>query len=147
MILSEALILEIQKRKVEIEEGGSLGLKKVKDRYNDVADYISTFEPLLFEEVKAQISQKKDDNEGNLFHLFFFLNSCLAPWKVCLIIQFCALFLLIFIYFIIFSKLVKCDYYWYQMGLFWFENCLIVSLKLSIFLWLCLISLALGALQ
>ena len=47
MILSEALILEIQKRKVEIKEGGSLGLKKVEDRYNDVVDYISTFEPLF----------------------------------------------------------------------------------------------------
>lgn len=50
------------KREIEEEENGDLGLKKVKDWYKDVDDYISTFEPLLFEEVKAQISQKKDDD-------------------------------------------------------------------------------------
>ncbi|XP_062109924.1 probable helicase MAGATAMA 3 [Humulus lupulus] len=57
------LIKESNKRKRELKEGGTLGLKKVKDRYDDVDDYISTFEPLLFEEVKAQICQKKDDDE------------------------------------------------------------------------------------
>lgn len=41
-----------------------LGLKEVKDIYKDVDDYLATFEPLLFEEVKAQIIQKKDDEEG-----------------------------------------------------------------------------------
>ncbi|GAV91435.1 AAA_11 domain-containing protein/AAA_12 domain-containing protein [Cephalotus follicularis] len=41
----------------------SLGFREVKDTYKDVEDYIATFEPLLFEEVKAQISQKKDDDE------------------------------------------------------------------------------------
>ncbi|KAK2992800.1 hypothetical protein RJ640_009097 [Escallonia rubra] len=41
----------------------SLGLKKVKDKYNDVDDYLSTFEPLLFEEVKAQIIQGRDEEE------------------------------------------------------------------------------------
>ncbi|XP_044479104.1 probable helicase MAGATAMA 3 isoform X1 [Mangifera indica] len=40
-----------------------LGLKEVKDIYKDVDDYLATFEPLLFEEVKAQIIQKKDDEE------------------------------------------------------------------------------------
>ncbi|KAK3012179.1 hypothetical protein RJ639_010874 [Escallonia herrerae] len=41
----------------------SLGLKKVKDKYSDVDDYLSTFEPLLFEEVKAQIIQGRDEEE------------------------------------------------------------------------------------
>lgn len=36
---------------------------KVKDTYKDVDDYISTYEPLLFEEVKAQIIQSKDENQ------------------------------------------------------------------------------------
>ncbi|XVE67327.1 hypothetical protein DITRI_Ditri08aG0151700 [Diplodiscus trichospermus] len=39
------------------------GLKEVKDTYKDVDDYLATFEPLLFEEVKAQIVQKKDEEE------------------------------------------------------------------------------------
>ncbi|XP_024022736.1 probable helicase MAGATAMA 3 isoform X2 [Morus notabilis] len=58
------LLKHSHKSKKDIEEGedDGLGLKKVKDRYKDVDDYISTFEPLLFEEVKAQISQKKDDD-------------------------------------------------------------------------------------
>lgn len=55
-----------KKQKDEIAEGGDLGLKKVKDKYENADDYISTFEPLLLEEVKAQISQtKKDDSYGN----------------------------------------------------------------------------------
>ncbi|KAK2638699.1 hypothetical protein Ddye_026494 [Dipteronia dyeriana] len=44
-------------------DAAELGLKHVKDTYSDVADYLATFEPLLFEEVKAQIIQKKDDEE------------------------------------------------------------------------------------
>lgn len=44
----------------------------MKDRYKDVDDYISTFEPLLFEEVKAQISQKKDDDYGKAKAPIFF---------------------------------------------------------------------------
>ncbi|XP_071697081.1 probable helicase MAGATAMA 3 [Rutidosis leptorrhynchoides] len=40
-----------------------LGLKKVKDTYKDVDDYLATFEPLLFEEVKAQIVRGKDDED------------------------------------------------------------------------------------
>ncbi|XP_022762921.1 probable helicase MAGATAMA 3 isoform X5 [Durio zibethinus] len=39
------------------------GVKEVKDTYKDVDDYLATFEPLLFEEVKAQIVQRKDDEE------------------------------------------------------------------------------------
>ncbi|KAH7518206.1 probable helicase MAGATAMA 3 isoform X2 [Ziziphus jujuba] len=57
------LLKEANKRKGDIEEGGGLGLKKVKTTYKDIDDYISTFEPLIFEEVKAQIAQKKDEEE------------------------------------------------------------------------------------
>lgn len=46
------------------------GLKKVKSNYSDVDDYISTFEPLLFEEVKAQIAQRKDEEEDSGITLF-----------------------------------------------------------------------------
>ncbi|XVE94014.1 hypothetical protein REPUB_Repub01dG0243700 [Reevesia pubescens] len=38
-------------------------LKEVKDTYKDVDEYLATFEPLLFEEVKAQIVQRKDEEE------------------------------------------------------------------------------------
>lgn len=53
-----------QKRKGEDGDGASLGLKEVKSTYKDVDDYISTFEPLLLEEIKAQIIQRNDDEEG-----------------------------------------------------------------------------------
>ncbi|KAI7991318.1 putative helicase MAGATAMA 3 [Camellia lanceoleosa] len=43
--------------------GSGLGLREVKNTYKDVDDYLGTFEPLLFEEVKAQILQEKDDEE------------------------------------------------------------------------------------
>ncbi|XP_009783831.1 probable helicase MAGATAMA 3 isoform X2 [Nicotiana sylvestris] len=46
------------------DDDTTTGLKKAKNSYKDVEDYIATFEPLLFEEVKAQIVQgKKDDEE------------------------------------------------------------------------------------
>ncbi|KAG9444226.1 hypothetical protein H6P81_015566 [Aristolochia fimbriata] len=38
-------------------------LNKVKDSYLDVSDYMETYEPLLFEEVKAHIVQAKDEEE------------------------------------------------------------------------------------
>ncbi|CAO2840402.1 unnamed protein product [Amaranthus hypochondriacus] len=41
----------------------SKGLNEVKNTYKDVDDYLATFEPLLFEEVKAQIVRDKDDEE------------------------------------------------------------------------------------
>ncbi|XP_073133185.1 probable helicase MAGATAMA 3 [Henckelia pumila] len=47
-----------------IGEGGVAGLKKVKDTYTDVDDYFNTFDPLIFEEVKAQISQGEDEEEA-----------------------------------------------------------------------------------
>ncbi|CAK7328439.1 unnamed protein product [Dovyalis caffra] len=52
-----------QKQKKLSGKGGDSGLKQVKNTYKDVDDYLATFEPLLFEEVKAQIIQKKDDEE------------------------------------------------------------------------------------
>lgn len=43
----------------------------MKSTYKDVDDYISTFEPLLLEEVKAQIIQRNDDEEGTFFFFLF----------------------------------------------------------------------------
>ncbi|PKA53953.1 putative helicase MAGATAMA 3 [Apostasia shenzhenica] len=40
------------------------GLKRVKNTYDSVEDYIGVFEPLLFEEVKAQILQGTDAEEA-----------------------------------------------------------------------------------
>lgn len=47
----------------KIGDGSALGLKEVKSSYKDVDDYLSTFEPLLFEEVKAQIVQGKEEED------------------------------------------------------------------------------------
>lgn len=44
-------------------DGSALELKEVKDTYKDVDDYLDTYEPLLFEEVKAHICQKDDSEE------------------------------------------------------------------------------------
>lgn len=46
-----------------------MGLKEVKSTYKDVDDYTSTFEPLLLEEIKAQIIQRNEDEEGILFQM------------------------------------------------------------------------------
>ncbi|KAM5570096.1 putative helicase MAGATAMA 3 [Rosa sericea] len=46
------------KEKGKIDE--SLGFGQVKDSYTDVDDYISTYEPLIFEEIKAEIASNKD---------------------------------------------------------------------------------------
>lgn len=56
-------------------DGASLGLRKVKDTYKNVEDYMKTFEPLLFEEVKAQIVQQQKD-EGEV-----------AEWKMRLVME------------------------------------------------------------
>ena len=53
----------------KIGDGSALGLNKVKDRYTDVNDYLATFEPLLFEEVKAQIVQGRDEEESMFLSL------------------------------------------------------------------------------
>lgn len=42
----------------------SEGLKHVKTTFDSVEDYIGVFEPLIFEEVKAQIVQGKDEEEA-----------------------------------------------------------------------------------
>ncbi|KAI8556499.1 hypothetical protein RHMOL_Rhmol05G0257700 [Rhododendron molle] len=52
-----------KKNSKNIGEVSDLGLKHVKDTYKDVDEYLGTFEPLLFEEVKAQILEGKDDEE------------------------------------------------------------------------------------
>lgn len=39
--------------------------------YKDVDEYLDTFEPLLFEEVKAQIAKKDDDEEGTALLRFY----------------------------------------------------------------------------
>lgn len=57
------LLQESSKNCKKIGDGSALGLVKVKDAYKDVNDYISIFEPLLFEEVKAQIVQGRDEEE------------------------------------------------------------------------------------
>ncbi|XP_057763657.1 LOW QUALITY PROTEIN: probable helicase MAGATAMA 3 [Salvia miltiorrhiza] len=55
-ILDEAEKRQRQPRRAQ-------GLKEVKNTYADVDEYLGTFEPLLFEEVKANIAQKKDEDE------------------------------------------------------------------------------------
>ncbi|KAL9266007.1 putative helicase MAGATAMA 3 [Drosera capensis] len=42
------------------------GLMEVKNTYDNVEDYLKTFEPLLLEEAKAQIKQMNEDEEGIL---------------------------------------------------------------------------------
>ncbi|GMG98866.1 hypothetical protein Nepgr_000706 [Nepenthes gracilis] len=58
------LLKESNKYSKEKGDGGVLDLKEVKDTYTDIEDYISTFEPLIFEEVKAQVVQGQDEEEG-----------------------------------------------------------------------------------
>ncbi|KAL1366258.1 hypothetical protein HN51_014103 [Arachis hypogaea] len=62
------LLKDFKKQKNSEKEGaaaaGSLStLVKVKTRYKDVDDYISTYEPLIFEEAKSQIIKEKEDEE------------------------------------------------------------------------------------
>ncbi|OVA00246.1 putative helicase MAGATAMA 3 [Macleaya cordata] len=57
------LLKDSNKKRKDIGDGTALGLKEVKDTYEDVDDYIGTFEPLLFEEVKAQIVQGRDEED------------------------------------------------------------------------------------
>ncbi|KAL3616777.1 putative helicase MAGATAMA 3 [Castilleja foliolosa] len=58
-----------QKDKKKVGDGSAEGLKKVKNTYADVDEYINTFEPLLLEEVKAQIVQGKDEEEETAWEL------------------------------------------------------------------------------
>ncbi|RVW50204.1 putative helicase MAGATAMA 3 [Vitis vinifera] len=57
------LLKESKKNSRNIGDGSALGLRKVKDTYTDIDDYLATFEPLLFEEVKAQVVQGRDEEE------------------------------------------------------------------------------------
>ncbi|KAI3447169.1 hypothetical protein Pfo_003834 [Paulownia fortunei] len=59
------ILKESDKRNYDkkIGDGSAVGLKEVKDTYKDVDEYLDTFEPLLFEEVKAQIVQGKNEEE------------------------------------------------------------------------------------
>ncbi|ONK60305.1 uncharacterized protein A4U43_C08F16750 [Asparagus officinalis] len=53
------LLRESNKR----DRAGGRGLKRVKNSFEDLDEYIKVFEPLLFEEVKAQITQQNDEEE------------------------------------------------------------------------------------
>lgn len=61
-----------KERRKKGNESATSGLREVKNTYKDVDDYLATFEPLLFEEVKAQIIQKKDDEEGSSPSSYFY---------------------------------------------------------------------------
>ncbi|KAF7842677.1 putative helicase MAGATAMA 3 [Senna tora] len=56
------LLKESKKQKNSGDEDAST-LPKVKSQYKDVDDYISTYEPLVFEEAKSQIVRVKEDEE------------------------------------------------------------------------------------
>ncbi|XP_008781447.2 probable helicase MAGATAMA 3 isoform X2 [Phoenix dactylifera] len=55
------LVRESTKKGAEV--GTAAGLKSVKKTYKDVEEYIGVFEPLLFEEVKAQIVQGREEED------------------------------------------------------------------------------------
>lgn len=46
---------------------------KVKDKYKDVDDYISTYEPLIFEEAKSQIIRGIEEEEEQGIFLLLLL--------------------------------------------------------------------------
>ncbi|KAF1876481.1 hypothetical protein Lal_00021195 [Lupinus albus] len=56
-------IQEESKQKKGTVDGSEAKLVKVKNKYKDVDDYISTYEPLIFEEAKSQIARENKDNE------------------------------------------------------------------------------------
>ncbi|KAL7120163.1 hypothetical protein ACP275_02G106600 [Erythranthe tilingii] len=55
--------LRILNQSLGKKKANAVELKEVKSTYKDVDDYFDTFEPLLFEEVKAQISKRKNDED------------------------------------------------------------------------------------
>jgi senataxin len=57
----------------ETDGSASNKLVKVKKQYKDVDDYINTYEPLIFEEAKAQIIRGKEEDNG----IFFFIPFCI----------------------------------------------------------------------
>lgn len=60
-------------------DGAAPRLVKVKNRYKDVDDYISTYEPLIFEEAKSQIIKEKEDEEG-IFNFNNFASVSFPPF-------------------------------------------------------------------
>ncbi|XP_014490126.1 probable helicase MAGATAMA 3 isoform X1 [Vigna radiata var. radiata] len=58
-----ALLKESKKQKEGTAESTLVKVKKVKNRYTDVEDYIATYEPLIFEEAKSQIIKEKEEEE------------------------------------------------------------------------------------
>jgi hypothetical protein len=52
----------------------------VKNSYASVAEYLGVFEPLLFEEVKAQIVQGRSSEEDG---------ACLSGFASCALLCFC----------------------------------------------------------
>ncbi|KAF3791608.1 putative helicase MAGATAMA 3 [Nymphaea thermarum] len=58
-----SVMMGLQKKRKK-GEGGGLVLQKVKHTFRDVDEYMRIFEPLLFEEVKAQITQGSDEEAG-----------------------------------------------------------------------------------
>ncbi|CAK8570386.1 unnamed protein product [Lathyrus sativus] len=56
-------------------KGSALKLVKVKDKYKDVDDYISTYEPLIFEEAKSQIIRGIEEEEDGVDWKFGVVNS------------------------------------------------------------------------
>uniref|UniRef100_A0A803LMN9 Helicase MAGATAMA 3 n=1 Tax=Chenopodium quinoa TaxID=63459 RepID=A0A803LMN9_CHEQI len=61
----EACMIRFYKIKPSLQS--KKGLKEVKDTFKDVDDYLATFEPLLFEEVKSQIVRAKDEEGASAF--------------------------------------------------------------------------------
>lgn len=57
-------LVKESKEKEKKEKDAGPDSNKDKNAFKDVDDYLGTFEPLLFEEVKAHITQKKDDEEA-----------------------------------------------------------------------------------
>ncbi|OMO79958.1 putative helicase MAGATAMA 3 [Corchorus capsularis] len=64
----------LQSSNKKSKDAAASSLKEVKNSYKDVDEYLATFEPLLFEEVKAQIVQRKDEEE-------------VTDWKLRLVIE------------------------------------------------------------
>lgn len=65
MLSNWNLFYVVIQRKNRKDSKGKLSV--VKSTYKDADDYFETYEPLLFEEVKAQILQNQDAEEGLIF--------------------------------------------------------------------------------
>ncbi|KAI4296287.1 hypothetical protein L6164_036256 [Bauhinia variegata] len=63
IILSWDYFRLLKESESQKNNGAALRLVKVKTTYKDVDDYISTYEPLIFEEAKSQIIKEQEDEE------------------------------------------------------------------------------------